>query len=133
MGTPGTLEGGEDDEFATSRIHRWGRVTVLVVGAVLTVLFVLRGFRNRTRSGLYPSVEESSDDRPSRQMMDVEVNDPAPYRVVHWQGTPTHVPPAPPRPLDAPVTVRTEGDVTVVTTGEQPREIVLEDKEKSST
>lgn len=136
-------------------------ITVVIVGAVLVILYALRGFRNsRTRGGLYPGFEHGTD-RGTRELAEgLSTAEPASYRVVEWKppGTtstrrvnrPVPVatvsseatdggavpqetagvvasaaPPPPPPPR-----VRTEGDITVVTS-EGRREIVLDEPENS--
>ncbi|MPZ68704.1 MAG: hypothetical protein GEU71_04155 [Actinobacteria bacterium] len=135
-------------------------VTVVIVGAVLIILFALRGFRNsRTRGGLYPGFEHGTD-RGTRELAEgLSTAEPASYRVVEWKppgssstrrasrpapvaapsseateegavrqetaGVVASAPPPPPPPR-----VRTEGDITVVTS-EGRREIVLDEPENS--
>ncbi|MBK5228856.1 MAG: hypothetical protein JJE05_10150 [Actinobacteria bacterium] len=134
-------------------------ITVVIVGAVLVILFALRGFKNsRTRGGLYPGFEHSSSGE-TRELTDgLSTAEPAPYRVVQWkpaasvrsrrirrpapvttpaseatvdgatsQETAGVVASTPPPP---PPRVRTEGDVTVVTTDAR-REIFLDEPENS--
>lgn len=134
-------------------------ITVVIVGAVLVVLFALRGFKNsRTRGGLYPGFEHSSSGE-TRELTDgLSTAEPAPYRVVQWTPAasagrrrirrPVLVTmPASEANVDGavaqetagvvasapppppPPRVRTEGDVTVVTHAR--REIVLDEPENS--
>lgn len=61
-------------------------ITVVIVGAVLVILFALRGFKNsRTRGGLYPGFEHSSSSGETRELaVGLSTAEPAPYRVVQW-------------------------------------------------
>ena len=134
-------------------------ITVVIVGAVLVILFALRGFKNgRTRGGLYPGFEQSNSGETRELTEGLSTAEPAPYRVVQWR------PPAsagsrrirrPVRvttpaseandhgatsqetagvvasaPPPPPPRVRTEGDVAVVWT-DANREIVLDEPENS--
>lgn len=60
-------------------------ITVVIVGAVLVVLFALRGFKNsRSRGGLYPGFEHSSSGETRELAEGLSTAEPAPYRVVRW-------------------------------------------------
>ncbi len=139
-------------------------ITVVIVGAVLVILFALRGFRNsRTRGGLYPGFEHGTERGGTRELAEgLSTAEPASYRVVEWKppgsgrkrrvsrpapaavasseateegavpqetagvvAAAVAAPPPPPPPR-----VRTEGDITVVTS-EGRREIILDEPENS--
>lgn len=137
-------------------------ITVVIVGAVLVILFALRGFRNsRTRGGLYPGFEHGKEQGTRELAEGLSTAEPASYRVVEWkppgsrstrrvsrpapvatvtseatedgavsQETAGVVASAVPPPPPPPPRVRTEGDITVVTS-EGRREIILDEPENS--
>lgn len=138
-------------------------ITVVIVGAVLVILFALRGFRNnRTRGGVYPGFEHGSQSGQRELAEGLSSAEPAPLRVVEWTPPQTGASrrlgrPAPavttaseataegaarqesagvvasaPPPPPPPPSVRTEGDVSVVTS-EGRREIVLDEPENTKT